>query len=227
MIALLGDIHQGTWRLQFAAKQAAEMGAAALIQVGDFGFDGATVAWLRRYHPPLPIIVIDGNHEDHSLLPLRVPTMTSMTDLSPEHEDVVWFAPRGMVATIGGKRIGFLGGADSVDKDIRNKYGWHWSPDEVITREDVRTLLANADGQPLDLLVTHSPPQEVIEKEFSRESLRQFGLDPSWTSESAVRLDHAWEALGKPILYCGHMHKTVYGPNYRILDIGELALVSL
>lgn len=224
MLALLGDIHGSMPRLQTAARTAADYGATALIQVGDFGFSHQVLTWLQHYDAPLFIYFIDGNHEEFEWLP------KSADVTAVDARGQVLYCPRGTVLEIDGKRIGFLGGADSVDKDIRlsmraqYKFGGYWSPQEVITDEDVRTLLDNAD-EPLDLLITHGPPQEIVERHFNREDLRLFGLEPSWTSPSALLLDEAWTKLGKPQLFCGHMHREVYGPNYAILDINQLLFI--
>jgi predicted phosphodiesterase len=214
MLAFLGDIHGDVCRLERAERRARGY-ATALIQVGDFGFDDATLAWLEHQPFEVPVYLIDGNHEDHALLPLRA----SGAQLLGER---AYFVPRGEVIHLDGRRVGFLGGADSVDKHLRLQRGLHWSAAEEVAEADCVKLAIAAATDPLDLLVTHGPPQELIERHFDRMDLRNFGLHPSWTSASALRLDDLWATLSRPYLLCGHMHRAVAGDNYRMLAVNEL-----
>ena len=68
MILLLGDIHGNVGTLKYAIEKANEAGAAALIQVGDFGlYMGGRneVAFHRACQASaIPIYFIEGNHDD-------------------------------------------------------------------------------------------------------------------------------------------------------------------
>jgi len=226
MIMLLGDVH-GDWDVVVrASDQAKRAGAAALVQVGDFGWS-ATIERLARAKPPtIPVYAIDGNHEDFGWLAERTRGWT--TEVAPG----LTFVGRGDVRTIAGIRIGFLGGAESVDKkwrrtrlqapDIAGEFLW-W-PEERITAEQAARL---RDAGRVDLLVTHSPPDTVIRRQFPPSGLRMFDIDPAaWIDVSACAVELVRAALGNPPLVCGHMRGHVTDDGVTILDINEAVLLK-
>ena len=210
----LGDIHGATNVL----TQAVLATDGPLVQVGDFGFTPKTLEWLARQSFERPVYVIDGNHEHHDLLPSLAP---GLYPVAPN----VWYVGRGTVAHIAGLRIGFMGGGCSIDKHLRRKRGWHWSETEVVTDEQVDALIAEvARTGPLDLLVTHQPPESLIQQHFDpQDKVRYFGVSMDWVGAgSSLRLDRLWDALGRPPLISGHMHRRIAGDGYRMLDVNEL-----
>lgn len=209
MIAFLGDIHGSANALQRAINAAVERGATALIQVGDFGWYQNTVGNFKRVDYKIPVYWIDGNHEDHALIEQGV-------DINPN----CIYMPRGTVAEIAGKKIGFLGGAASVDKEIRLRQGVHWSDKELIEEADIAKF---DEIDYLDFLVTHTPPQSTIDKHFDPKTLLWFGLNPkTWFDPSARHVENLWNRLGNPKLICGHMHRAVTDRTVRILNIEDL-----
>lgn len=210
MLAILGDIH-GIYRvLMNAAEKAMARGAVALIQVGDFGWYRANINFFAKRTLPLPVYFIDGNHEDHTLL-----QYDEVTEVFPN----LFFVPRGRVLTLDGRRIAFMGGAASVDKAYRLRNGWHWSEGENITIAEAHRF----DGvQGVDVFITHCPPQSVIQAHFDPMDLRMFGLHPSWRDPNADIIETLWQDWGYPLVISGHMHRSIKGPNYRILNIDEV-----
>ena len=210
----LGDIHGDLHILEDARRKT----TGPLIQVGDFGFSPRTLAWLRGQSFDHPTYLMEGNHEVHALVPFESP---GFHNIAPN----CWIVGRGTVADIDGIRVGFMGGACSIDKAARLSHGAHWSADEVVTDEQVDALIASviASG-PVELLVTHTPPESLIVRHFDRmDKVRYFGVSPDWVGAgSSLRVDRLWDALGRPPLVCGHMHRTVAGDGYRMLDINEL-----
>lgn len=222
MIGILGDIHAGFNGLRRAHDRALAAGAVALIQVGDFGFYAGAPYKLNAFRFTLPIYVIDGNHDNFAEL-REVKPGEIMT-----YAHNVFYVSRGTLLVIDSKRIAFLGGAGSIDKDIRIKEGWLWQPDEQITAEDVRR--ACALPKPIDLMITHCPPQATITKYFETPEkimfkTQAFGVAPDWSDPSALMVEKVWEELGKPPLICGHMHESVVDDLVRILNIDELILI--
>ena len=145
---------------------------------------------------------------------------TEVTEVAPN----LFYVPRGTVMDVGGIKIGFLGGAASVDKMYRLRQNMHWSEDELITDEDIAKF---DDVKSVDMLITHCPPQSVIQEHFDPRMLMYFGLTPQWRDPSADKVEALWERLGKPPLVCGHMHKSVTDGNVRILDINEYITVEI
>jgi hypothetical protein len=141
------------------------------------------------------------------------------------------FVPRGTWLKLDGRWFGCLGGAGSIDKATRLLYKMYWSPDEQITDDEVRRLLLTRPiGEPIRLL-THCPPQSVITKRFDNRPggllrrMKEWGVPPDWFDPSAHKIEAAWQELGCPPLYCGHMHETVQEGNVRILAVEEITFV--
>jgi predicted phosphodiesterase len=208
LIVFIGDLH-GEWRFFHEAKRRFDHALPiTFIQVGDLGYWPEIIPqW--PVDMPWKVYFIDGNHEYMPLLTGH----TEVTELQPN----LFFIPRGTQLTIAGKRIGFMGGAESVDKAWRTP-GKNWFPEERVSRGDIEKLR----GASLDLLVTHAPPIEVIRAHFPPINRIDWGLPLEWEDVSANRIQGLWNSVGRPQLICGHMHRSVIGANYRILDIGEV-----
>lgn len=209
MIAVIGDIHGDFKQLNSLVNQAAVKGATAVIQVGDFGVYPSTLKDLFEVSFALPVYFIDGNHEHFEVLHMKQSNLAYN----------LIYVPRGKKLEIDGKTIGFVGGAASVDKEYRVSHGWYWSQKEVVTEADIQPLI----GEKLDLLITHCPPQWMIQKHFDPWVLEHyFNLPRTWRDPSADRIEELWESCGKPQLICGHMHRSVEDGNVRILNINEV-----
>lgn len=163
----LGDIHGAMGML----TQSLLATDGPIVQVGDFGFSRETLEWLEGRSFDRPVYLMDGNHEHHDLLPSLAPGLYELA-----HN--CWYVGRGTVAAIAGMRIGFMGGGCSIDKHTRQRLGWHWSELEVVTDEQVDALIAEvACTGPLDLLVTHQPPESLIQQHFDPlDKVRLFGV---------------------------------------------------
>lgn len=208
-IAILGDIHGSFSTLKILDNMLGPE-IKAIIQVGDFGFYPECRERWQRMGLTRPVYVIDGNHERHDILDQD----NGVQEMGPN----LYFVPRGTVLDIDGRSVGFLGGAASVDKEIRLRDGEHWSPGENIKRSEVARFDA---VESVDLLVTHVPPQSVIQQHFDPATLEWFGLPKTWKDPNADVVEKLWTRLGKPQLVCGHMHRGVIEGPVRILNIGE------
>lgn len=212
-VLFIGDTH-GFFKVidDYIEKSDADM----FIQVGDFGY----YPNLQHYYipPKKPINFIEGNH-DH------IPSLVSLKDITEVWPNA-FYIPRGHVMQLGNSLVGFLGGADSVDYKFRSK-DYDWWTEEQIMEEDCQKLLHNLNGRELNLLVTHTPPQSIVDKTFDAKKLLRFGLSPDWTSISGKRLDNLWELLKRPPIICGHMHESVNYNGCRILNINEPLLMEL
>ena len=216
MLAFLGDIHGTIYSLEHALNKIKLLHpeVTALIQVGDFGWYKSRVEGFGRINPHIPVYWIDGNHEHFPLFK----HLDTVTEVAPN----IFYVPRGTVLELDGRRIAFCGGAASVDKEYRIRGGLSWFEDELITAEDV----AKFDGvENIDIFVTHTPPQCTVDAHFDPMDLvRYFGLTLEWRDPSAKYVQDVWEKFGKPLLICGHMHRSVVDQmgKVRILHIDEL-----
>ena len=207
MLMLLGDIHGNFVMFNEMMKRFPHEWPLTIIQVGDFGFHKYTMKmWPTKF--PWKVYAIDGNHEYFPLIEYDVVT---------EVHDNLFFVPRGTTLTIEGYDIGFVGGAESVDKAWRAA-GIDWWPKERVTEADINKLY----GKKMDLLVTHAPPISVIKNRFSPINKQSWGLPADWIDESSNMIEKLWKELKYVPLVCGHMHASKWAPNYRILGINEM-----
>ena len=223
MILLLGDIHGNVGTLRYAIEKAVEAGAVALIQVGDFGLfeKGGREAGFHNAckNSPIPIYFIEGNHDDCR----RWVKLTEVTRIWDDAN--LFYIPRGTVMEIDGRTIAFMGGAASIDKAIRLHEGWHWDKEENIAPDEVLRMFENAKDKKIDMFIAHDVPISVCKAHFDDSAKLWFGVGKDWHDPNMDVIEKIWEHLGKPKIYCGHMHKSVFGPDYRILNIDEKLVV--
>lgn len=221
MLYVLGDIH-GMWSVLDNLSN--HLGPDDIVvQLGDFGIDRhfANPDYIKNLFKNIKykLIFLDGNHE-------HFPTINQwskdgLTEIAPN----VFYAPRGHVMELDGKLVGFLGGAESIDKAYRT-IGKDWFAEERILQEDVDRLVENVGGRELDILFTHCPPQFVVQANFPPLNEHRWGLPLGWIDESSWKVSKAFWAVKPKQVYCGHMHKVVNHDNIRILDINEVLPVQ-
>ena len=175
-VLVVGDIHGTKTHLADAITHAVDLGAQVIVQVGDFWL--ADRHW-SRFGPiqaeymqtacdsPLPIVVIDGNHEIWPALgryALTPAARQAMAARRPLHlGGSLWWAWRGSVWRWSSHAFGALGGAVSPDKRLPEVRHYRW-PEEALAEEDVERLIANTDAEfdgRLDVLFTHDAPAQV------------------------------------------------------------------
>ena len=153
-IILLGDVH-GKWEVanKFINYAIQEFDVAFAIQLGDFGFYKEICAIYKSFRFPIPLYVIDGNHEDHSLI----------TDENINYwakNNNIHFIKRGTVWNLFGCKMGFVGGALNVD---RRQYGTPGtSTCNYVTLEEAKEYanVFNAFGK-LDFIFAHTCPHSI------------------------------------------------------------------
>ena len=175
-VLVVGDIHGSKTHLVDAIAHAADFGAQAIVQVGDFWladrhwsrFSAVQDEYMRAAcEAPLPIVVVDGNHEIWPSLGRYALTVAAReADLArrPLHlGGSLWWARRGTVWRWNGCAFGALGGAVSPDKHFPQVRHYRW-PEEAIEPEDVERLIVNTDTEfdgCLDVLFTHDAPAQA------------------------------------------------------------------
>ncbi len=160
-ILIIGDTHATWHRLYDGITQAyAEHHVEAAIQVGDFGF-------FKQYAPiplghggsfrfPIPLHIIDGNHEDHAWLRKRL-------DDGPARrwadEQNIVFQPRGTTSQFCDITIGFCGGALHADRHQQGSIDrgtTNW-----VTNREAERAAAVFTAEQVDLIITHSCPHSI------------------------------------------------------------------
>lgn len=207
---ILGDLHGTYTRIARLDEHLPE--GIPFLQVGDFG-------WYPQYRPywnevgknlKRKLYWIDGNHEYFPEVPLDA------TEPVEVAENII-YVPRGYVLTLEGKRIGCMGGGASIDYKYR-KLGMDWFLEENITPEQFKRV---DDWKDLDLIVTHCPPQHIIDKNFPAIGKLAYGVGIDWSDPNASLIQKLHDHFDVPLI-CGHMHKSVRDGRVQILNINEL-----
>lgn len=221
MLAILGDIH-GDFRLferyiPLLDETLAGGKSVSVIQVGDFGYyplgNGGKTTLENWPKTNFPVYFVEGNHSWHPYLR----GLDSPTKLKKN----LWYMPRGTIQEIEGYRIGFCGGANSVDMKYQKRNG-SWFPEEVVTQADVDKF----NGKTVDILITHAPPMNIVYRTMGKLDTGYWGLPYGWVDESAMMIEQLWGNLGTPPIYSGHLHISYNGSNATILDIGEMQFIK-
>lgn len=154
-VLIVGDVHGQHRQLAEVLRQAqTDYRIEAGIQVGDFGFDEHAMAELARY--PVPLHVIDGNHEDHRWL--RRALRRGAADVWREKANLI-YQPRPSIARLGSSKIGFMGGALHVDRP--QKHNLLAGLPNYILRRHREQAVALFNREKPDLIVTHSCPAGI------------------------------------------------------------------
>lgn len=212
MLGFLGDVHGDYGCVARVGRNIqATADASALIQVGDFGYYPHLLHQLIGLTFAIPTYFIRGNHDDHDTL-LK---LVEVTEVYPN----LFYVPDGTLLELDGKKIAFLGGAASVDKALRIRKGWHWSEKENISTLPIQNLWGE---EGVDILVTHCPPQWIIDKYCDPENLVEFfGLPLDWKDPNAQIVEDVWRRMGEPELFCGHLHMSRDDGQVHVLNIND------
>jgi hypothetical protein len=193
---MVGDIHSEWFYLNELVGQNPDL----IICCGDFGY------WPRYFgpngiaHPKdgikngnIKILFCDGNHEDHEALRLL-----EDTEIAPN----VFYMPRGSTYKLqDGRTILFMGGANSIDKDMRT-LGVDYFREETISYAD----LQNLPDEDIDIVVSHTCPDELTEDMIKRS---YYGFSDNDPSRKA--LSYLLKKYNPSFWYFGHWHFYVDG----------------
>ena len=195
---------------------------AIILQCGDFGYWPHTQPRHSWFEPGewtgggkyvvhnavpflkgglVPLYWCDGNHENHDAL-------DALEESCPDRPFIpvspgVFYARFGaMLTLVDGTSVMFCGGAESVDKDLREPR-LSWWPQEGIDEADMRRL-PDPQSAHVDWLISHTCP-------------RCFGVVGPYSmaeknlEESRKRLDRVWEMYKPQKWWFGHYHAAQRG----------------
>lgn len=224
-LAILGDIHGEFLVLdKILCRNQEQDTFDAIIQVGDFGIYPSLFPGLITFDVSIPIYFVDGNHEHFPYLKsLQVPE-NKRDDGTYEIYPNIFYVPRGTMLMFGEKKFGFVGGASSVDRYWRTK-NVSWWYDENIDDYLIVELIEKWSAAPIDYLITHQPTKTAINGYFPPINRSSWGLPEDWIDLNAERIDKLWKNIGYPHIISGHMHKHIFEPWGKILDINEVATI--
>lgn len=177
-----------------------------VIILGDAGIcwrnDKIDMAAAIGYHEDkynFHLYFIDGNHENFKILKSIPIAADGLGHLSTH----IHYIPRGYCGKINNSNftIAAMGGADSVDKELRTQ-GLNWWKEEQITKEDIQKL----KGAAADYLLTHCCPKDVFDRHIielaTAPNINQDEIDH--TSEE--RLEEMVAEMQFKHCYFGHHH---------------------
>lgn len=153
--------------------------------------------WLQQWYEDknFTTLIVDGNHENHMLIS-KLPIIEKFGGKVHQISNSVFYAIRGEIYTINGKKILTLGGAESTDKQYRVE-GYSWWEQESITQKDFNNALNNLEryNYDVDYFITHTGGSEVVK-------FLGFNIFPS-----DKYIDFILNSLPpRTRHYCGHYH---------------------
>jgi hypothetical protein len=157
--------------------------------------------------------VIDGNHDAHPLVRSARPALDN--GIRPIRDRVIDWADRGAVWDWCGITFGALGGAVSIDRNVRTE-GHSWWPTETITDDDVDELITQSRGS-LDVLLTHDAP--ILPPGIRPLADIALAADCAASTRQVAR---AVEITEPKLLIHGHYHQR-YSASYRLTNVEGLA----
>ena len=182
MIYITGDTHRDFSRLYNLEENENDM----LIVLGDAGINYYLNEEDMRYKKYLKsfkikLFCIRGNHEER---PENIKTYKEVemfggkVFIEEEYPNLI-FAKDGEIYNIDGKKVLVIGGAYSVDKEIRLLYGNKWFKDEQLSPKEMNAILAKVKNQHFDIVLTHTCPYKYEPKEVFIQGLDQSKIDKS------------------------------------------------
>lgn len=222
-ILILGDIHNQWRNINFLISK---YKPAIVLQVGDFGWwpkwhkttkltHGTarrdSMTGIKQYVPfnqygirtgDTKVYFCAGNHEDWEDLNLKA---DSYNPTPVEVYKNVFYMPRCSTLDLpDGRRVLFMGGAASTDKEWR-RYRYDWFPEETITLSDVHNL----PDTEIDIVVSHTSPA-YFKKELFMFSDDWRQSDSYWLEKfrdpSCLALDATFEKYRPKLWFFGHYH---------------------
>ncbi|MDE7104761.1 MAG: metallophosphoesterase, partial [Ruminococcus sp.] len=114
----------------------------------------------------------------------------------------ILFPADGEIFTLDEMKCLVIGGAYSVDKDYRLKYGYQWWSDEQPSDKIKRFTEEQISNNKIDIVFSHTCPYKYIPTECFLS-----GIDQSTVDNSTERwLDEIEDILEYKAWYCGHWH---------------------
>jgi hypothetical protein len=205
-VLCVGDTHGNlAWWRNVVVEVASRLNVDAIVQVGDFGYwpgplDGDLFIEQVK-ESPLPVLFLDGNHENHPALradsgyPNRTPVLLGGN---------LWYLPRGARCQLAGTEALAMGGARSIDRDSRTP-GKSWFWEEAVDEDDI----AAAGQAEAGILLCHDAPSgwTIPGLAPDHELPLSWQLERPTCEEHRDRLREVVELVEPRILIHGHYHQ--------------------
>lgn len=206
-VFIVGDRH-GDWSLlPDWCKNNNTTTQDILITLGDSGIlygekESFREQFIKKIICDCPITVLDlqGNHscppEDREgYVKTLMKIDDDMIGMAYHNFDYpnIYHPINGNTYYIKGKTFLCVGGAGSVDKEIRQMRGWYWTEHEVINPQDMNNIQHQIHTRHFDFVITHTCPFEDMPRD-----LFMAGVDQSKVDN---RMEHFLSKLKKDMKY--------------------------
>lgn len=157
-----------------------------LIICGDFGyifnndeFEKEFLDYLEK-EKPYTICFCDGNHENFPAIYSYPEEKWNGGQIHRIRKNIIHLM-RGQIYNLEGKSFFVFGGAYSIDRDFKIE-GVSWWPEEQPTKQEYSIGMDNLQkcGFKVDYIITHTAPQEIVEKLIAKQS---------WDIRSSFEMD--------------------------------------
>lgn len=211
MIYITGDTHGRFERIISFCEHYQTSVDDILIILGDAGinFNGGEYDWAKKNmleSLPLTIFSIHGNHEQHpnAISTYKEKLWRGGIVYYEEAYPHLLFAKDGEIFDFDGTKAIVIGGAYSLDKEIRLTYGWGWWEDEQPSDEIKQYVedQLNKTGWNIDVVLSHTTPLKYEPVEVFLPGIDQSAVDKS----TEKWLDKIEDKLSYKKWYCGHYH---------------------
>ncbi|WP_195984377.1 metallophosphoesterase [Clostridium sp. D33t1_170424_F3] len=210
-IYITGDTHGRFERVEHFCERFETKREDILIILGDAGinFSGGRYDRMKKsFLETLPITIfsIHGNHEQrpYTIDSYQEKLWHGGTVYYEEEFPNLFFAKDGEVFDLNGKQSIVIGGAYSIDKMMRLRYGYGWWPDEQPSQEIKKNVEQKLDeqGWKVDVVLSHTTPLKYEPVEVFLPGVNQSQVDKT----TEVWLDGIEDRLDYEKWYCGHYH---------------------
>lgn len=211
MIYLTGDTHGSFKRIASFCERFKTKKEDVMIILGDAGinFSGGIRDYEKKLFLaglPITLFCIHGNHEQrpYTIGGYKEKQWRGGTVYYEEEFPELLFAKDGEVFDLDGKKTIVMGGAYSMDKKMRQAFGYRWWPDEQPSDEIKQYVEQQLErlGWKVDVVLSHTTPLK-----YEPVEIFPAGMDQSRVDKSTERwLDGIEDRLEYRKWYCGHYH---------------------
>ena len=201
------------------------------VQLGDFGFifkynDYKYNHFLHDFekkYPDKTIFTVLGNHENYDSIE-KFPKVVKNNAWCWKIRENVFAVERGEILYIENKAILCVGGAESIDKDIRCSHISWWKQERILKTDIEKAILNARKVEKIDIVATHCMPTF-----FNYHCFRNSFLDES-SYQLEILFSKLVEINKSPALWLGgHVHQSLKtekcGVSMQTLNIGQYLIV--
>lgn len=212
MIAITGDTHNMIDDIKMKAELFTQQAKRKLTKedylcvVGDFGFlyrfnKNYKEILLMFENFPFTTLFVDGNHEDFDVIN-SLKEVDMFGSKVGKFTNSIFHLKRGEIYTIDDKKFFVMGGANSIDKEMRT-LGFDYFFEEIPSYADELNAFQNIDKHfnYVDYVLTHTAPTFVVNT-----VLHSLNLTHKYNDQTEILLRHLELELEYKKWFFGHFH---------------------